>query len=464
MQDGRTFGWEGSFKLDPGSYSNGIEIHVNHSGETSSTGKKANAMPIDTAALPPNDTESALPPVETTPPPPEFVPDPKLNIEVSTQGLDADDPTGHYIEVGDPVYTLYKVENTGNVTLTDIEVTGTQGPTPDCDGDNVIDSLEPGQTMSCSAPSEAVIDLQDNLGQAEGFYAGFPLVTDEDKSYYFGAEPGLDIQICTGSEALTECLAGSDNDHDSLPGAILLEDEQVVYTYTATNTGNVPLNNVAVADDSGIAVDCGDFDETLEVGESITCTANDMTVQGPNESAGKTDAEYTVVDGQGDAEQRSLQDRDSSSYYALSQEQPSLVLTVTDFAVTGSDNQFNNGTFIVENASGDPDVTAVAITKAEIRVEYRANSGKGKNTSWSGISQNCTTNPVVPFVFEGAGEQSGTPGQQEVSFNCTADADTMPADYSAIRATVCVQIANRYNKVKGKVTDQQKWFCSSSDM
>jgi hypothetical protein len=461
---GTVMGWEGSLRVDPGVYGQGLEIHVNHGGETSSTGKKTTegGEELNTGDLSPNDRED--PPVDTSPTVLEFIPDPKLDIEVSTQGLDADDPTGHYIEVGDPVYTLYAVKNTGNVPLTNIQVSGAEGLTPDCDGNgsNVIANLSVGASWNCSVLGTAVIDLQAKLGQAESVYPGLPLVADKDPSHYFGADPGLDLQVCTGGEALAVCSEGSGGDHDSLPGAILLEDEPVVYTYTATNTGNVPINNVSVTDDSGLPVDCGDFDGTLGVDESVTCTAEELTVQGPHESAGQADADYTVVNEQGDEEQRSLQDWDGAAYYALSQEQPSLELAVTDFAVSGSDNQYNNGTFVVENASGDPDVTAVAITKAAITVEYRS-SGKGK-TSWvdAGISKTCSTDPSVPFVFEGDGEWSVTPGQQEVSFKCTADADTIPADYSAVRATVCVQIANRYVKEKGKVTDQQKWFCSSS--
>ncbi|WP_339138086.1 MAG: hypothetical protein WGN25_07705 [Candidatus Electrothrix sp. GW3-4] len=462
MKDGRAIGWEGSFKLDPGSYGDGLEIHVNHGGETSSTGKKvtADGEELNTGALSPDTPEG--PPVVTGSTDPAFIPDPKLDIEISTQGFDADEPTGAYIEVGDHVYTLYSVTNTGNVTLENIEVTGVEGLTPDCDGNgsNIIAELPIGESWNCSVLGAAVIDLQANPGQAESVYPGFPLVADEDPSHYFGAKPGLDLQVCTGSAALTSCSEGAADDHDGLPGAIVLEDEPLVYTYTATNTGNTPLNNVVVTDDSGFPVDCGDFDGTLAVDESVTCTAEETTVQGPHESAGQADAQYTVVNDQGLEEQRSLQDVDPIAYYALSQEQPSLVLTVTDFA---DNNEFNNGHFVVENASGDLDVTAVAITNAAITIEYRS-SGKGK-TSWvdAGISKTCTTDPAVPFVFEGEGEKSGTPGQQEVAFNCTADADTIPADYSAVRATVCVQIANRYVKVKGQATDQQKWFCSSSD-
>ncbi|MCI5129863.1 MAG: hypothetical protein D3907_15580, partial [Candidatus Electrothrix sp. AUS3] len=342
--------------------------------------EKNTEQELNTGDLSPNDPEDL--PIDKGPAVPEFIPDPKLDIEVSTQGFDADDPTGPYIEVNDPVYALYTVENTGNVPLTDILVTGAEGLTPDCDGNgnNVIAELSVGASWNCSALGTAVIDQQENLGQAESVYPDFPLVADEDPSHYFGAEPGLDLQVCTGEEALAVCLEGSGGDHDSLPGAILLEDEPVVYTYTATNTVNVPINNVSVTDDSGFPVDCGNFDGTLGVDESVTCTAEELTVQGPHESAGQADADYPVVNEQGNEEQRPLQDWDGTAYYALSQEQPSLELTVTDFAVSGSGNQFNNGTFVVENASGHPDVTAVAITQAAITFAYRS-SGKGK-ASW----------------------------------------------------------------------------------
>jgi len=460
MKDGRYVGWEGSFPLDPGNYGDGLEIHVNHGGETSSTGKQATAggETLNTSELSPNESE---PPVETTSPVSEFVPDPKVDIEVSTQGFDADAPTGPYIQVGEPVYMLYQVENTGNVPVTNITVTGSLGPLPGCDGDNIIDSLDVGKSWSCVARGEAVIDQQENTGKAVGSYESTS-VEDTDMSHYFGAEPGLDIEVCTGSTALAECSADSPANHDNEPGAILLENEPVVYTSTVTNTGNVELSKVVVTEASGLAVNCGDFDGTLAVGESVTCTASSTTVQGPHEATVQADAEYTVHNEQGDEEQRPLQDKDTSLYYALSQEQPSLVLTVTDFAVSGDGNQFNNGAFIVENASGDPDVTAVAITNAAIKIEYRSTS---KKAQWidAGISQNCTTDPVVPFVFEGDGEWSETPSQQKVAFTCTADPDTIPADYSAVRATVCVQIANRYVKEKGSATDEQKWFCSSSD-
>ena len=470
MKDDRAVGWEGAFKLVPGSYGNGFEIHVNHGGETSSTGKQVTAgeEKLNTVELT-SDNSAGYALTEADPPVSfDLTPDPKLDIETYTQGFDADTPTGPYIEIGDPVYRLSTVKNTGNVPLSNIVVTDGQGLVLDCDGDNIIDSLQPDEVINCTARTTASVGQQVTLGAARTDYEGTS-VQDEDASYYFGAEPGLDLQVCTGSEAMTSCSEGSADDHDVLrlpdqPGFIVLEDEPVVYTYTATNTGNIQMDNVVVTDDSGLPVDCGDFDGTLAVGESVTCTVGEMTVQGPHESAGQADADYTVVNEQGNEEQRSLQDWDGTAYYALSQEQPSLVLTVTDFAVTGGNNEFNNGTFIVENASGDLDVTAVAITKADVTVEYRS-SGKGK-TSWvdAGISKNCTTDPAVPFVFEGEGEKSGTPGQQEVAFNCTADADTIPADYSAVRATVCVQIANRYVKEKGKVTDEQKWFCSSSDM
>ena len=66
-------------------------------------------------------------------------PAPAITIEKFTNGVDADEPTGPFIPLGDPVEWTYTVTNTGNTTLSDIVVTDTvdlprpvPGPTVDC--------------------------------------------------------------------------------------------------------------------------------------------------------------------------------------------------------------------------------------------------------------------------------------------------------------------------------------------
>lgn len=450
-KDGVLIGWEGSFKLDKGNYGQAVEIHVNHGGRTSSTGKgeTAGGEILDTGDLSGDDGAGTV-----SDPEPGIIPDPKLDIETKVQGFDADEPTGPYIEAGDKTHWLYTVTNTGNVPLSNIVVADSkEGVTPNCDGDNIIDMLLPDESLTCSASGVAVIGQQENLGSAETVYGG-SIVFDEDKTHYFGAEPGIDIETCVSGAALPACSPDSSANHDNEPGELVLEGSEVFFTYTVTNTGNVPLTGIQVQD--GLALVCPK--DTLQPNESMTCAADTVAVQGPYVSEGTAVGSYEVVNEEGNSEQREVQDMDISRYYALSTEQPSLVLTVTDFAVTGDANQFSNGAFIVENASGGEDVTAVAVQNVDIKIEYRSSLSKNRWVSTT-VSKNCTTDPAVPFVFEGPGEWSETPAQQKVQFRCTVAPDEIPAGYSTVRATVCAQIFNRYDKKTGA----QKWFCSSSD-
>ena len=52
-----------------------------------------------------------------------------IDIEKSTNGEDADTPTGPVLHVGDTAYFTYVVRNTGNVALTDVVVVDDQGVT-----------------------------------------------------------------------------------------------------------------------------------------------------------------------------------------------------------------------------------------------------------------------------------------------------------------------------------------------
>ena len=111
-------------------------------------------------------------------------PDPSISIEKATNGVDADAPTGPILQEGDPVTWTYVVENTGNVTLTDVVVT-----------DNVIgliacpkDELRPAERMICSASGIAGVGQYANLGTVTGTAPGDETVTDSDPSHYFGEE------------------------------------------------------------------------------------------------------------------------------------------------------------------------------------------------------------------------------------------------------------------------------------
>ncbi|MFU8890107.1 MAG: hypothetical protein ACNA76_00415, partial [Anaerosomatales bacterium] len=166
---------------------------------------------------------------------------PALEIIKLTNGAD-----GEYIPVGAPITWTYQVTNTGNVTITDIEVTD------DIEGlIGTIDVLAPGESDTLEHEGIAVEGEYENVGTAVGNPPeGEDVVDDDDDSSYFGSSPAIDIE-------------------KSVSSSLVLAGDEVTYTFVVTNTGNVPLTSVLIDDDHlGIIAT---IDE-LAVGESQTFT------------------------------------------------------------------------------------------------------------------------------------------------------------------------------------------------
>jgi len=142
--------------------------------------------------------------------------------ETSADGItwyDANDPPGPYIHVGDTVYWHYIVQNTGNVPLSNIIVTDDRGVTITCSKD----TLEPGESMTCTSSGTAVAGQYENVGTVTGYYEGKPC-SDTDTSHYFGSSPQLEI-IKSAAK----------------PGPAAAGDV-ITYTYTVKNTGKLPAD------------------------------------------------------------------------------------------------------------------------------------------------------------------------------------------------------------------------------
>jgi hypothetical protein len=99
-------------------------------------------------------------------------------------------------------------------------------------------------------------------------------------------------------------------DADAAPGPEIAEGETVTWTYTVTNSGAFPLDNVTVTDDMGVAVSCPKT--SLAPGESMVCTGVGTAVSGQYENLG------TVVafDDIGDR----VSDEDLSHYFGIPNE------------------------------------------------------------------------------------------------------------------------------------------------
>ncbi|MBT8137041.1 MAG: hypothetical protein KJO54_08530 [Gammaproteobacteria bacterium] len=321
-----------------------------------------------------------------------FGANPSIDIEKATNGEDADDPTGPFITPGESVTWTYVVQNTGNVTLSNVVVTDDQNVTITCP----LNELTPGQIMECTAAGVAVAGQYENLGSVVGTptdndgdpITGEPDVTDEDPSHYFGALPGIDIEKSTNGF-----------DADNPTGPFIPTGDAVLWEYEVTNTGNVTLSNITVTDNQGVMVSCpGD---TLEPGESFICTANGTALAGQYENLG------TVI---GDPPQgMPVDDEDPSHYFGAN---PAIDIEKFTNGVQADDP---TGPFIpVDGAvqwtyevtnTGNVDLSNVMVTDSEgVLVSCPA------DTLAAGASFTCTASgTAVIGQYNNVGDVIGTP-------------------------------------------------------
>lgn len=192
--------------------------------------------------------------------------DPALSIQKSTNDVDADDPPGPYVRVDAGVTWTYQIANTGIVTIANLSVTDSvPGVTPvyvsgDSNGDDVLDLDE---VWRFTATGTAVAGQYSNVGAVSGIGPDGDVANASDPSHYFGIQPGIDL-------------------HKSVDQATVLAGTTVTYTFAVSNTGNVPLSNLAVEDDrcaplvpeatGGFNTGDGNQDNLLDPGEIWTFT------------------------------------------------------------------------------------------------------------------------------------------------------------------------------------------------
>jgi len=116
-----------------------------------------------------------------------------------------------------------------------------------------------------------------NVGTATGTPPIGPDVSDTNPSHYFGSSPAINIDKVTN---------GSD-------GLYIHTGDPVTWTYTVTNTGNVPLSNVKVTDSKGVTpvYQSGDTngDGKLDLTETWIYEASGTAIAGQYNNTGFTE-------------------------------------------------------------------------------------------------------------------------------------------------------------------------------
>jgi hypothetical protein len=273
---------------------------------------------------------------------------PSVSIEKSTNGEDADTAPGAFVIQGQLVTWQYVVENTGDVTLKNIEVTDDQGVTVTCPsgGGNVILSLAPGTTETCTAIGTAMRDQYANIGTASTTFMGHT-VEDTDPSHYFGADPAFTVmKLCDSIEPVPQ----------EGPANFKVEFE---------NTGNVDLEITA---DDGIgtftlAVEATkDFTVTIDgpfsgqptVNNTVNASSTYTDSAGNTETVEETDDGFCVVGGLVNVKKLTQGEVDPTKYWDFTLYEDGYDGEVLAISSTYGDP---DGILVFEDYNLDPDKT-----------------------------------------------------------------------------------------------------------
>jgi uncharacterized repeat protein (TIGR01451 family) len=139
--------------------------------------------------------------VSDTDPSHYFGADPQVEIQKSTNGEDADRPPGPHLCVRDDVNWTYEVTNTGNVPLGRIRVSDRPEQTIACQKR----TLQPDESMTCSASGRARAGQYTNRGRVEASALEDTVVWDVDFSHYNGVEDNVP-PVCSDAHASPDTL------------------------------------------------------------------------------------------------------------------------------------------------------------------------------------------------------------------------------------------------------------------
>ncbi|RFN57634.1 gliding motility-associated C-terminal domain-containing protein, partial [Marixanthomonas ophiurae] len=215
------------------------------------------------------------------------------------------DDGGDCSQPGEEINYTFTVTNEGNVSLENVTVTDPliatiSGPTGDTDGDGELDVTEEWEYTGTYVITQTDIDNGSvtNTATAEGTAPDGTVVTDDSGSTVDNDDP-TETELCqTPAIAIVKTSSYDDGGDCSQPG------EEINYTFTVTNEGNVSLENVTVTDPliatiSGPTGDT-DGDGELDVTEEWEYTGTYVITQEDIDNGSVTNtatAEGTAPDG-----------------------------------------------------------------------------------------------------------------------------------------------------------------------
>ena len=201
-----------------------------------------------------------------------FVTDPGISVkkEISVNGggawLDANTVPGPNVAKGSSVKFRFTVTNTGNVALTDLSLADSDFSTASC---TVPASLNAGANFSCTIDENLnTAGQHTNTATAGGKYGTTP-VSDTDDANAFVTDPGISVK-----KEISVNGGGAWLDANTVPGPNVAKGSSVKFRFTVTNTGNVALTDLSLADSDFSTASCT-VPASLNAGANFSCTIDE---------------------------------------------------------------------------------------------------------------------------------------------------------------------------------------------
>ncbi len=308
-------------------------------------------------------------------------------------------PPGGVVNAGDTITYVFSVENTGNVTITNIIVTDPLLPTLGC----AIASLAPGASAGCVAANniytlaQADIDAgsRANTATATGKDPANNDVTDQD------TQTTALSQVPAHTTAKTETSTGP----YTVGGTI-------TYSIVVTNTGNMTLTGVTVSDNNASLGGCTPAQPaTLAPGAAMTCPASHVVSQ-PDVDAGSF-----VNTATGDSDQTAPRDSTVTVTFA---QNPGINIDKTPATQTVLSGGTANFTLSVTN-TGNVTLTGVVVSDPQCTSGPAFTGGDTNNDSQLQLTETWTYSCSVANVTANFTNTASVSTTQDAADSDTAD-------------------------------------------
>ncbi|MCH1864897.1 LPXTG cell wall anchor domain-containing protein, partial [Nocardioides sp. CFH 31398] len=226
---------------------------------------------------------------------------PVTGLEIDKRAADPVDVNDSGLtDAGDTIAYTFTVTNTGTVPVTGVEVRDPLLASEEIDVTCAATSLDPGTSTRCRAATPYVVTTADEL-EGEVVNVARAAGSDPDGDEVLAEPDSTTTPVSLPAPALA--VEKSADVADVNDSGLTDAGDEVAYTFTVTNTGDVPVRDVAIDDDllssqqPPISVTCADV--TLAPGGSTDCTADaPYVVTAADEDAGvlRNTATATGVD------------------------------------------------------------------------------------------------------------------------------------------------------------------------